>query len=230
MKFTPILIPAQLKKKNKGTFPGKIAMENKKLYFSNSKNYTFENAIFYDIIFININDTSINPGDIVTDGVNIFEAPNIDGYIGFYKVIAKPEQIPDSYIFNFIKFYQEGEVNLTENAEGEIQVVGNTILLDNGCVVVSESVSKQSNVKLQKSKLVEFYGHYINPEKINAVGKVKCNSVYNYVYFDFSVDGIMFKIEELFVSGTKEYDSSIDSAISKLNKKIKELVELSNKL
>lgn len=44
----------------------------------------------------------IDPGDKITDGKSIYKAPDIDGFIGLYKILAMPEQIHQSQLHTLV--------------------------------------------------------------------------------------------------------------------------------
>jgi hypothetical protein len=69
------------------------------------------------LISLDKND-EIKSGDLITNGNIIIVAPDIDGFIGFRKVIATQDQLPPEYIQQFIEEYNNGKI---EDIEIEIE-------------------------------------------------------------------------------------------------------------
>ena len=108
---------------------GRIIIESKTLwYYSTYKSGGSITSPLYglinkltnkQIILVSLDkDDEIKSGDLITDGNSIIVAPNIDGFIGFRKVIATQDQLSPEYIQQFIEEYNNGKV---ENIKIEIE-------------------------------------------------------------------------------------------------------------
>jgi len=95
--------------------------------------------LYFTLLKSNLEISKIKEGDWITDGNKIFQAPDIDGFIGFEKIVATTDvslqcavdkspypmeiyglpQIPQSFIQHFVEQYNEG--NVIEAVEIELE-------------------------------------------------------------------------------------------------------------
>lgn len=78
-------------------------------YKYNKKNFGIESWKFFGMMFVSLENRTIVPGDIITDGKRMFKAHNIDGFIGFREVMAIQSQIPTDSILKSINSLNNDE-------------------------------------------------------------------------------------------------------------------------
>ena len=137
-------------------YPSPIALYDDELFHKHSCMYTLEKAIFQHLYILS--DDKIKVGDWITDTNKVYEAPEIDAFIGFKKIIASTDislelpQIPQSFINTYIEEYNNDniidEVNVEYiyyNEEGSVRInMGNTINIS----LIKDSYSREEVILL----------------------------------------------------------------------------------